>query len=310
METRRLGRSGPEVSVLGLGTWAMGGDEWGPSDDQRSIEVLRAAVEQGITLIDTADVYGLGHSEELIAEAVPAHASVRIVTKAGWDIYTDPPVVGGARRRYDAEYLEHALEKSLFRLRRAAVDVFLLHNPDATDLAASDLAATLRRFKARGRARWVGASVGSQEDATAAIAAGLDVVMLPFNAVRSWARDVLVPAAAAGVGLVGREPFERGLLTGRYGPDARFAAGDHRAAKGEAWLAGAQPAAARVRAVAERRGITMPEVALGYPLSHGALGSVVAGARSVEQLTANVAAAATRLTDDELADISEDRPPS
>jgi aryl-alcohol dehydrogenase-like predicted oxidoreductase len=133
--------------------------------------------------------------------------------------------------------------------------------------------------------------------------------MVPFNAVRSWARHVLPAASAAGVGLIGREPYERGLLTGRYGPDARFAPGDHRAEKGKAWLAGAQPAAARLRAVAERRGITMPEVALGYPLSHRAIGSVVAGARSVEQLTANVAAAATRLTEDDLAEISEDLPP-
>jgi aryl-alcohol dehydrogenase-like predicted oxidoreductase len=287
----------------------MGGDEWGPSDDQRSIEVIRAAVERGITLIDTADVYGLGHSEELIAEAVPTDSPVQIVTKAGWDIYTDPPVVGGARRRYDAEYLEHALDESLTRLRRAAVDVFLLHNPEAADLAKPETLATLRRLKLRGRARWVGASVGSQDDAAAAIAAGLDVVMVPFNAVRSWARHVLQAAAAAGVGLIGREPYERGLLTGRYGPGARFAAGDHRAEKGEAWLIGAQPAARRVRAVAERRGISMPEVALGYALSHGAISSVVAGARSVEQLTANVAAAATRLTDGDLAEISGALPP-
>lgn len=305
METRRLGRSGPTVSVLGLGTWAMGGDEWGPSDDQRSLEVLRAAVDQGITLIDTADVYGLGHSEELIAEALPADAPVRIITKAGWDIYTDPPVVGGAQRRYDAEYLDHAFEESRLRLRRPTVDVFLLHNPDAGDLASPELHATLRRFKEGGLARWVGVSVGSQEDAMAAIAANVDIVMLPFNAVRSWARHVLDAATAAGVGLIGREPFERGLLTGSYGPDARFAAGDHRAEKGEAWLAGAQPAAARVRTVAERRGITMPEVAVGYPLSHGAIGSVVAGARSVQQLTENVAAAATRLPDAEVAYISE-----
>jgi aryl-alcohol dehydrogenase-like predicted oxidoreductase len=286
----------------------MGGDEWGPSDDQGSIQVLRAAVEQGITLIDTADVYGLGHSEELIAEAVPTGSPVHIVTKAGWDIYTDPPVVGGARRRYDAGYLEHALEQSRVRLRRPTVDVFLLHNPEAADLAKPGVLASLRKFKVRNWARWVGASVGSQEDAEAAIAARLDVVMVPFNAVRHWARQVFTAASAAGVGLIGREPYERGLLTGRYGPDARFASGDHRAEKGRAWLVGAQPAAARVRAVAERRGITMPRVALGYALSHREISSVVAGARSVEQLTVNVAAAATRLTEDDLAEISEDLP--
>lgn len=301
MRDRAFGASGRTTSSLGLGTWAMGGDEWGPSDDQRSLEILRRAVEVGIRLIDTADVYGLGHSEELIGEAVPADADVLIVTKGGWDIYTDPPVVGGARRRYDREYLEQAFAESCRRLRRSAIDVYLLHNPIVADLASGQALATLRSLQERGLVELIGASVGSRDDAVAAIEAGIDVLEVPFNVVRNWARSVLPAARERGVAVIAREPFERGLLTGRYGPDASFPAGDHRNDKGRDWLLAAQPHVERLTRVARQRGGSPAEVALAYPLAFPAVSTVIAGARTVEQLAANVAASEAALTADEVA---------
>ena len=89
-----LGDSGISVSVVGLGTWAMGGDEWGPSDDTESVRVIRRTLELGISLIDTADVYGAGHSEDLVAQALRGREDVVIVSKAGWDIYSSPGAAG------------------------------------------------------------------------------------------------------------------------------------------------------------------------------------------------------------------------
>lgn len=290
MKYRKLGSSEPDVSVIGLGTWSMGGDEWGPADDATSIEVLRTGRRRGVNLIDTADVYGLGRSEQLIAEALGDDGETLIVTKGGWDIYTDPPVVGGARRRYEPEYLRHAAEESRRRLRRSVLDVYLLHNPGAADHAEHRPIQTLRAMQEQGIVRLVGASVGSEDDARAAIEAGIDVLEVPFNVVRSWARRILADAVAAGVAILTREPLERGLLTGKYDAQATFPAGDHRGDKGREWLAAAQPYAAKVTELARSRRCTSAQAAIAYPLSYHEVSCVVLGARSVEQLNANLQA--------------------
>jgi aryl-alcohol dehydrogenase-like predicted oxidoreductase len=292
---RRLGATGPAVSEVGLGTWSMGGDEWGPSDDQASLEVLRAAVDAGVTMIDTADVYGLGHSEELVAEAVPPGSDAVVVTKGGWDIYTDPPVVGGARRRYDAPYLEHAVSSSLKRLNRRELDVYLLHNPTREDLERDRPAETLARLRTAGLVRLTGASVGSEDDARAALEAGIDVLEVPFNLVRRWAAGILADAAARGVAILAREPLERGLLTGKYMDNPVFPDGDHRSGKGSDWLEAARGPATRIAAMAGQTGRPAAQIAIAYPLSFPAVSSAVVGARSTDQLAVNLGAAAVRL---------------
>ncbi len=299
MKYRKLGRTGLDVSVIGLGTWSMGGDEWGPADDQTSIDVLKAAVNSGVTVIDTADVYGLGHSEELIGEAISNEPDVVIITKGGWDIYTDPPVVGGARRRYEPEYLEYAVTQSRRRLRRDFLDIYLLHNPTRVDLEQYRPFETLWKLRDAGAIRFVGASVGSEDDARAAISAGIDVIEMPMNPMRSWAASLFAAAAAKGVAVVTREPLERGLLSGKYGIDATFPAGDHRNDKGADWLRASQPYAARVGELARERGCTPTQVAIAYPLSYADVSSVFLGVRSVDQLTTNVTAVDIALSDDE-----------
>lgn len=295
MQQRIFGRTGTLVSALGLGTWQMGGDEWGPADDDVSRSILRSALEQGVTLFDTADVYGLGHSEALLGAEIGADAGAIVVTKGGWDIYTDPPVVGGARRRYDRPYLERALAESARRLQRETIDVYMLHNPTRADLDGSDAGRWLVEIRDAGRARWVGASVGSLDDARAVLDLPIDVLELPFNVVRSWAREVFPLAHERGVAMIAREPLERGLLTGKYGADARFAEGDHRAQKGADWLAAALPHARNVADVASRVGAPEAAVAISYPLSYPQVSCVIAGARSIEQLSANIMATAFAL---------------
>lgn len=307
---RPLGRTGRTVSALGLGTWAMGGDEWGDTDDQESLDVVRAAVAAGVTLIDTADVYGAGHSEELVGEALRSEDDVVVVTKVGWDIYSEPKVVGGSRRVYDRDYIEHAFAESCRRLRRDVLDVYLLHNPSAQELTASEGLATLRELQARGGVRWIGASVGSEDDARAAIEAGIDVIELPLNVVRNWACRVLPLARERGTAVLAREPLERGLLTGKYAAGQRFPEGDHRNDKGSDWLAAGLEHASRVAQTARELGRSMAETAIGYPLSYEEVSATLCGARSVEQLKANVAAVDTVLTPEQRSFLEDGRVPS
>jgi aryl-alcohol dehydrogenase-like predicted oxidoreductase len=301
METRRLGRGGATVSALSLGTWAMGGDEWGDSDDETSLAVLRAATAEGITLIDTADVYGAGHSEELIGDVIPADWPGIIVTKVGWDIYSVPRVVGGSRRVYDRDYIEHAFAESCRRLRRSVLDAYLLHNPTRQDLVEGGGLAVLRSLQDSGLVRLVGASVGGVDDALAAIEQGVDILEVPINAARPELVRVLQPAQANGVAVIAREPLERGLLTGKYDLETTFAPGDHRNEKPIEWRKSGLDAARRLRSIAEEKSCSLLEAAIGYPLSYAHVSTTVVGARSVAQLDENVRSSGVRLDDEQRA---------
>jgi len=301
MTLRPFGKTGINVSPIGLGTWAIGGDEWGPSDDDVSIGVIREAVARGATLIDTADVYGAGHSEELIARALSPADETIIVSKVGWDIYSDSSAAGGSETRYDDAYIDHAFAESQRRLGRNVIDVYLLHDPTVDVLRDPAPLAKLRAIREAGGIRWLGVSVGNEEEALVAIDQGIDVLEVPFNLVRDWARQRVLPLCAErGIAAIVREPLERGLLTGKYGQDATFAEGDHRGGKGAAWLASAQPAVERLTAVARDRNAKPAQVALAYCLAQPGASLAIVGARTLEQLTSNLAAVDVQLTEDEL----------
>jgi aryl-alcohol dehydrogenase-like predicted oxidoreductase len=301
MTLRPFGMTGIDVSPIGLGTWAIGGDEWGPSDDAVSIDVIREAIDQGVTLIDTADVYGAGHSEVLIARALTAADDVAIVSKVGWDIYSDGSTAGGSGTRYDDAYIDRAFAETRRRLRREVIDVYLLHDPTVDVLRDPAPLAKLRAIREAGGIRWLGVSIGSEEEALVAIERGIDVIELPFNLVRDWARHRVLPLCAErGIAVIAREPLERGLLTGKYREDATFPLGDHRAGKGAAWLASARPALAKLIAIARDRGVDPSQVALAYCLAQPGVSLAITGTRSREQLTSNLAAADVQLTEHEL----------
>lgn len=284
-----------------MGTWAIGGDEWGPSNDDVSISVIREAIDRGVNLIDTADVYGAGHSEGLIARALTPADDVTIVSKVGWDIYSDSSTAGGSGTRYDDDYIDRAFAESRRRLARDVIDVYLLHDPTVEVLRDPAPLAKLRAIREAGAIRWLGVSIASEEEALVAIEQEIDVIELPFNLVRDWARQCVLPLCAErGIAAIVREPLESGLLTGKYGADATFAEGDHRAGKGAAWLASARPALERLTGVARDRGLAPAQVALAYCLAQPGVSLAIVGARTVEQLASNLAAADVQLTEDEL----------
>lgn len=301
MKRRQFGKTGIEVSAIGLGTWAIGGDEWGPSDDAVSIAVIRQAVDRGVTLIDTADVYGAGHSEMLIKEALTPADNVVIVSKVGWDIYSPSSAAGGSGTRYDDAYIDRAFAESRRRLSRDVIDVYLLHDPSVEVLRHPGPLNKLRSLRDAGQIRWLGVSIGSEAEALVAIEKEIDVLELPFNLVRDWARRQVLPRCEErGIAVIVREPLERGLLSGKYGMDATFPEGDHRAGKGKLWLAAARPAIDRLATVAADRRLSPAQIALAYGLAQPAVSVVIVGARTVDQLATNLAAADVELTGEEL----------
>jgi aryl-alcohol dehydrogenase-like predicted oxidoreductase len=308
MRMRPLGTTGLDVSELSIGTWAFGGDEWGAADDAGAIATIRAAIDAGVTLIDTADVYGYGHSEELVADALATSSSdVLVCSKAGNDIYETPREAGGGPKRFSAEYLARAIDGSLRRLRRAAVDIYLLHNPSLDVLGADEAMGALRDARDAGRVRFVGASVYTAAEGRAAIEiGGADVVMIPHSLLNHGeSGELLALADELGCAVMARSVLANGLLTGKYDARSTFGADDHRSHRGAEWLSSALAKIDAIRPVAERHDLALRDLSLAYALSDPRLASVVIGARSQSQLADNLAAAALApLEDAVLADLA------
>ena len=167
MQYTQLGQRGPRVSTIGFGAWAIGGMNWGETDDDVSRRALHVALDQGVTLIDTADVYGFGHSEELIAGMIEERGKgdVVIATKAGNDFYhtdeKDDEGYGPIRQSYDKDYLIFAAEQSLKRLDVEVLDILQLHSPDLDRLERDEPWAALETLKRQGKIRHAGLSVQS-----------------------------------------------------------------------------------------------------------------------------------------------------
>jgi aryl-alcohol dehydrogenase-like predicted oxidoreductase len=287
---RPLGATGLRVSELALGTWAFGGDEWGPADDGSATATIHAALDAGVTLFDTADVYGYGHSEELLGRAL-AGRDVLVCSKAGNDIYETPRQAGGGPKRFSAGYLARAIDGSLARLGRDAIDVYLLHNPSEEVLTDGGAMGALQDARAAGRVRLIGASVYTAAEGMAAIEAGADVVMITHSLVSHTESTLLIDhASARGVGVLVRSVLANGLLGGKYDAASEFGDDDHRSHRGAEWLRAGASRASALRPLAEARGVTLPQLAIGYAIADPRVSSAVIGARSLDQLAENLAA--------------------
>ncbi|MFP5373203.1 MAG: aldo/keto reductase [Actinomycetes bacterium] len=298
MEQRPLGRTGADVSVIGLGTWQLGGD-WGDVDDDAAAEVLDAALDAGVTLLDTADVYGHGRSEERIRKALAPRADRPFVaTKAGRR--ADPFEAA----QYTPDNLRAWVDRSRRNLGVDTLDLVQLHCPPPETYEDDRVYDTLDTLLAEGAIAAYGVSVETVAEGLRALQRpNVQSLQVILNIFRRKPLEELLPAArSAGVGILARVPLASGLLTGKYDESTTFAADDHRNfnRNGEAFDVGEtfagvpfEVGVAAAREVAEIAGSDVPTAAfaLRWVIDQPGVTTVIPGARNVTQVRGNVAAA-------------------
>ncbi len=301
MKYKPLGERGPEVSTIGFGAWAIGGMNWGATDDEVSLRALHKALDRGVTLIDTADVYGFGHSEELVSRIIEERGrdQVIVATKAGNDFYnasdSDDQGYGPIKQTYSREYLVGAAEKSLKRLKVERLDILQLHSPDLAKLEEDEPWLALEQLKREGKIKHAGWSIQSfQESEQAHILDRhhelLDCIQVRYNLLERKAEEKLFPKALEyGTGVIVRIPLLFGLLTGKFDASASFSADDHRnmnlsADKLEAYLDQLQKYQPLFDSFPDQ---SMAQVSLRFCLSHPACHTAIPGAKTDIQVEEN-----------------------
>ncbi|GAC1310517.1 MAG: aldo/keto reductase [Ktedonobacteraceae bacterium] len=299
MEYRTLGRTGWQISAIGFGAWGIGGDAWGSTDDRTSLAALHKAIDLGVNFIDTADVYGDGHSEQLVAQVRKARSEQLIIaTKAGRRL--NPHTAAG----YNRQNLTSFVERSLRNLETEALDLLQLHCPPSEVYDMPTVFGVLDELVQQGKLRFYGVSVERVDEALQAITyPHVQSVQIIFNMFRlKPAEQFFAAARARQVGILARVPLASGLLTGTFRSDTQFAENDHRNFNrhGEAFDQGETfsgvdyerglQAVEELRTIAPR-GVTMPQFALRWILMFPEVTSTIPGAKNPRQAEDNVQAA-------------------
>ena len=299
MEYRQLGRTDMKVSAISFGAWAIGGT-WGPVKDDESMQALHAAVDAGVNFIDTADVYGDGRSERLVARLRRERPdeTLFVATKAGRRLPEQTP------EGYSRENLNAWVDRSLKNLEMDTVDLLQLHCPPSKVYDTNDVFGILDEMVKAGKIRYYGISVQTVDEALRGIRQpGVQTVQIIFNMFRLKPAEELFPEALAKqVGIIARVPLASGLLTGKLSKESTFAADDHRQfnREGQAFDRGETfsgvPFDAGLSAAEKLRplvpsGATMAQLALRWILMFDAVTCAIPGARTPAQAMDNAEAA-------------------
>lgn len=296
MNTRTFGGDPVRVSEVGLGCWQIGGDQWGAVSDADALATLKAAYDSGVTFYDTADIYGLGRSESLVAKFVKdvQPRNVFVATKLGrWP-------TPGLPENCRPEHVRRFTEESLKRLGVETLALTQLHCVPLAELEKGEVFETLRQLKQEGKIQRFGASVESTAEAKACLAQpGLASLQIIFNVFRQTPITAIFDEAQKkGVAIIVRLPLASGLLSGRYSHSTKFAPTDHRSynRNGEKFNVGETFAGLgwengleivdKLRSLLPS-GYTMPEMALRWLLDFPAVTTVIPGARNPQQAVAN-----------------------
>ncbi|MET9735768.1 aldo/keto reductase [Streptomyces sp. NPDC006458] len=322
LPAKQLGTSAMTISRTGFGAWAIGGGgwyyAWGSQDDDASIAAIRHAIEAGVNWIDTAAVYGLGHSEEVIAKAVAAFPEADrpyVFTKCGlvWD-ENDPSAA--PRNSMSPASVRREVEGSLRRLNVESIDLYQVHWPDTGGEALdyndpqSQVAGgtpleeywqVMADLKTEGKVRAIGLSNHSAEQVAAAErVAHVDVVQPPFSAISRGAADLIAQAEAAGTGVIVYSPMQSGLLTGAFTKERAAALPDDDWRKSHPdFTTGLDANLALANAlvpVAERHGVSPGAVAVAWALAWPGINGAIVGARTPEQVDGTIAASTLKLS--------------
>jgi aryl-alcohol dehydrogenase-like predicted oxidoreductase len=299
MEYRQLGRTDMKVSAISFGAWAIGGT-WGPVDDEVSMRALHAAVDAGTNFVDTADVYGDGRSERLVARLRRGRKgeTIFVATKAGRRLPKQTP------EGYSLENLNAWVDRSLKNLETERVDLLQLHCPHPDVYDRPEVFGVLDDMVSAGKIRYYGISVESVDEALRGTRhSGVQTVQIIFNMLRLKPAQELFPAAKQrGVGILARVPLASGLLSGKLTKQSTFARDDHRSfnRNGEAFDKGETfsgvPFDVGLEVVERLRplvpaGATLAQLALRWTLMFDAVSCAIPGAKTPEQARANAAAA-------------------
>lgn len=295
IKQRTFGKTDLSVSEIGFGAWGIGGPSmagetaigWGDVDDNVSVRAIEEAVDHGITFFDTADVYGLGHSEELIGRTLGNRDDVVIATKVGHRV-----IDGRFVRDYDPSYITEACEASLRRLQRDRIDYYQLHSARVKELETSGCVAAMERLRDEGKIRYWGVSLDTFNPFPEAehmiehsVGDGMQVVL---NIINQRARKLIEKASGHGFGIIARMPLQFGVLTGKFDGGASFEGNDHRSKRLtpyvlERLLRELEP----VWTLTDRYDTTKTGLSLSFAVNVRGVSTVIPGIKTPEQAVSN-----------------------
>lgn len=296
MRYKQFGNTDLMVSEVGFGAWAIGGNAvvgnipigWGKADDVTSRQAIRKAVDCGINFFDTADFYGLGHSEKLLGEELGSNKEMLLATKVG-----HRNIAETIKLDYSSAHIVQACEESLKRLRRDYIDYYQLHSARLSHFENENCVEAMTLLQQQGKIRWWGLSLNTFYPAPEAdfmiernIGHGFQLV---YNIINQRAYDVMQRAAKSGYGIIARMPLQFGLLTGKFDGKTFFGPDDHRSFRFNAEIISDSLAVLNdsIWPLCEKYGISKTSLALSYILSNPAVGTVIPGVRTARHVVDN-----------------------
>lgn len=326
MKRRPLAKTGLMVSEIGFGVWTVGTTWWGIKDEAVGIKMLQRAFDAGINFFDTADTYGNGYGEAILAKALGARRrDLVIATKFGYDFYHHARQAGAGQQQelpqdFSPAYITFALEESLKRLQADVIDLYQLHNPRVNAIRRDDTFAALEALKRAGKIRAYGVALGPaiaerqiEEGRVAIMEAHCDATQIIYNALEQMLGEPLLPVAREhGLSLMARVPHASGLLDGTVKPETTFTQNDHRYhrvstdEKKRRWQEQGLKKVEQLGFLTEGTGRTLGQAALKFVLEDPAMAAVFPNIYTEAQLdefakTSDV----PDLTDDDLATLTE-----
>lgn len=314
MQTRQLGNSDLKITPVGVGAWAIGGGGWqfgwGPQDDQKSIAAIRAALDAGVNWIDTAAVYGLGHSEEVVAQALEGRSNRPFVfTKCG-RVWNERREIGKSLK---ADSIRRECEASLRRLKVDLIDLYQIHWPEP-DEDIEEGWSTMAKLQQEGKVRWIGVSNFNADQMRRAQAiAPITSLQPPYSAISPEIEESILPFAAKNkIGVIVYSPMKSGLLTGKMTKERVEALPEDDFRKRalhfqEPNLSRNLKLAAKLEEIGGRHGRSAGEAAIAWTLRRPEVTAAIVGVRSPEQVQGVAGAADFRLSAEEIREIEQYR---
>jgi aryl-alcohol dehydrogenase-like predicted oxidoreductase len=310
MQTRQLGNSDMHITPIGIGAWAMGGGgwafAWGPQDDNESVRAIHAALDAGLNWIDTAAIYGLGHSEEVVARALKGRSPKPLIFTKCERIWNEKREIAKSLK---ADSIRREVEASLRRLQLDVIDLYQIHWPEPAEDIEEGWTA-MAELQREGKVRWIGVSNFNVEQMRRAQAiAPITSLQPPYSILAREIEEAVLPYTQAnGIGVIVYSPMKSGMLSGAMTREriAAMPADDFRRRTPtfqEPQLTRNLALAELLRTIGQRHGRTAGEVAIAWTLRHPGVTAAIVGMRSPKQVEGVMGAAEFRLGSEEIKEI-------